>query len=33
MNSIIGIVAILFVAWLLSTNRKNIKLRTVAFAF
>ncbi len=33
MNSIIGIVAILFVAWLLSTNRKNIKLRTVTFAF
>ncbi len=33
MNSIIGIVAILFVAWLLSTNRKNIKLRTVSFAF
>ncbi|MFN1513701.1 NupC/NupG family nucleoside CNT transporter [Vibrio owensii] len=33
MNSILGIVAILFVAWLLSTNRKNIRLRTVSLAF
>ncbi len=33
MNSILGIVAILFVAWLLSTNRKNICLRTVSLAF
>ncbi|MEL7382686.1 MAG: Na+ dependent nucleoside transporter N-terminal domain-containing protein, partial [Pseudomonadota bacterium] len=33
MNSILGIVVILFVAWLLSTNRKNIRLRTVSLAF
>jgi len=33
MNSILGIVAILFVAWLLSTNRKNINLKTVSLAF
>ncbi|WP_104027688.1 NupC/NupG family nucleoside CNT transporter [Vibrio jasicida] len=33
MNSILGIVAILFVAWLLSTNRKNIRLQTVSLAF
>ncbi|RTZ15804.1 NupC/NupG family nucleoside CNT transporter [Vibrio aquaticus] len=33
MNSILGIVAILFVAWLLSTNRKRINLKTVSLAF
>jgi CNT family concentrative nucleoside transporter len=33
MNSILGIVAILFVAWLLSTNRKSINLKTVSLAF
>ncbi len=33
MNSILGIVAILFLAWLLSTNRKNINLKTVSLAF
>lgn len=32
MNSIFGIVAILFAAWLLSTNRKSIRLRTVSLA-
>ncbi|MEF1171387.1 NupC/NupG family nucleoside CNT transporter [Vibrio sinaloensis] len=33
MNSILGIVAILFLAWLLSTNRKSINLKTVSLAF
>lgn len=33
MNSLLGVVAILFTAWLLSTNRKNIQLRTVSLAF
>ncbi|EGU43904.1 hypothetical protein VII00023_08769 [Vibrio ichthyoenteri ATCC 700023] len=33
MNSILGIVAILLTAWLLSTNRKNINYRTVSLAF
>ncbi|EPF2930172.1 NupC/NupG family nucleoside CNT transporter [Vibrio navarrensis] len=33
MNSLLGIVAILFVAWLLSTNRKNIRLKMVLLAF
>ncbi|AIW19417.1 NupC/NupG family nucleoside CNT transporter [Vibrio coralliilyticus] len=33
MNSILGIVAILALAWLLSTNRKNINLKTVSLAF
>lgn len=33
MTSILGIIAILFTAWLLSTNRKNIPLRTVGLAF
>ncbi|MBE4592523.1 transporter [Vibrio navarrensis] len=33
MNSLLGIVAILVVAWLLSTNRKNIRLKTVLLAF
>jgi len=33
MNSILGIVAILFTAWLLSTNRKKINLKTVSLAF
>jgi len=33
MTSILGIFAILFTAWLLSTNRKNIPLRTVSLAF
>ena len=33
MNSILGIIAILVIAWLLSTDRKNINLRTVSLAF
>ncbi|EGQ7693978.1 NupC/NupG family nucleoside CNT transporter [Vibrio vulnificus] len=33
MNSLLGVVAILFFAWLLSTNRKNIRLKTVGLAF
>uniref|UniRef100_UPI00036CAAB6 NupC/NupG family nucleoside CNT transporter n=1 Tax=Vibrio coralliilyticus TaxID=190893 RepID=UPI00036CAAB6 len=33
MNSILGIIAILALAWLLSTNRKNINLKTVSLAF
>ncbi|MCG6271328.1 NupC/NupG family nucleoside CNT transporter [Vibrio vulnificus] len=33
MNSLLGIVAILLFAWLLSTNRKNIRLKTVGLAF
>lgn len=33
MNSLLGIVAIFALAWLLSTNRKNIKIKTVVFAF
>tara|TARA_Y100001956_G_scaffold61712_1_gene61633 strand:+ start:365 stop:1564 length:1200 start_codon:yes stop_codon:yes gene_type:complete len=33
MNSILGIVAILFLAWLLSTNRKSINVKTVSLAF
>lgn len=33
MNSILGVVAILFTAWLLSTNRKNINYKTVSLAF
>ncbi|OEE39079.1 NupC/NupG family nucleoside CNT transporter [Vibrio anguillarum] len=33
MNSLLGVVAILFTAWLLSTNRKNIQFRTVSLAF
>ncbi|EGA64164.1 NupC/NupG family nucleoside CNT transporter [Vibrio brasiliensis] len=33
MNSILGIIAILFTAWLLSTNRKNINYKTVSLAF
>ncbi|WP_341661908.1 NupC/NupG family nucleoside CNT transporter [Vibrio sp.] len=33
MNSILGIFAILAIAWLLSTDRKNINLRTVSLAF
>ncbi len=33
MSSLIGVVAILVIAWLLSTDRKNINLRTVAGAF
>ncbi|KIE19050.1 transporter [Vibrio sinaloensis] len=33
MNSILGILAILFLAWLLSTNRKSINLKTVSLAF
>ncbi|KHA61208.1 transporter [Vibrio variabilis] len=33
MNSILGIVVILFLAWLLSTNRKSINLKTVSLAF
>lgn len=33
MTSILGIIAILFTAWLLSTDRKNIPLRTVGLAF
>lgn len=33
MNSILGIVAILFTAWLLSTNRKKINVKTVSLAF
>ncbi|WFB49086.1 NupC/NupG family nucleoside CNT transporter [Vibrio coralliilyticus] len=33
MNSILGIIAILVLAWLLSTNRKNINLKTVSLAF
>lgn len=33
MNSIFGIIAILALAWLLSTNRKNINLKTVSLAF
>ncbi|MDA0147055.1 NupC/NupG family nucleoside CNT transporter [Vibrio sp. LaRot3] len=33
MNSILGIVAILLTAWLLSTNRKNINFKTVSLAF
>lgn len=33
MNSLLGVVAILFTAWLLSTNRKNIQLRIVSLAF
>ncbi|WP_038172955.1 MULTISPECIES: NupC/NupG family nucleoside CNT transporter [Vibrio] len=33
MNSILGIVAILFTAWLLSTNRKQINFKTVSLAF
>ncbi|EKO3986100.1 NupC/NupG family nucleoside CNT transporter, partial [Vibrio fluvialis] len=33
MSSLIGVVAILIIAWLLSTDRKNIQLRTVALAF
>ncbi|NOH62858.1 NupC/NupG family nucleoside CNT transporter [Vibrio sp. RE88] len=33
MNSILGIIAILALAWLLSTNRKNINLTTVSLAF
>lgn len=33
MNSIFGIVAILFTAWLLSTNRKQINFKTVSLAF
>ncbi|ELK3677189.1 NupC/NupG family nucleoside CNT transporter [Vibrio fluvialis] len=33
MSSLIGVVAILVIAWLLSTDRKNIQLRTVALAF
>ncbi|HDZ3715597.1 TPA: NupC/NupG family nucleoside CNT transporter [Vibrio vulnificus] len=33
MNSLLGVVAILLFAWLLSTNRKNIRLKTVGLAF
>ncbi|MFY2509171.1 NupC/NupG family nucleoside CNT transporter [Vibrio pectenicida] len=33
MNSILGILAILAIAWLLSTDRKNINFRTVSLAF
>ncbi|UUM31353.1 NupC/NupG family nucleoside CNT transporter [Vibrio japonicus] len=33
MNSLLGIVVIFALAWLLSTNRKNIKIKTVVFAF
>ncbi|MEH0761549.1 NupC/NupG family nucleoside CNT transporter [Vibrio sp. 16] len=33
MNSILGILAILCLAWLLSTNRKSINLKTVSLAF
>lgn len=33
MNSILGIIAIFALAWLLSTNRKNINLKTVSLAF
>ncbi|MDC5848926.1 NupC/NupG family nucleoside CNT transporter [Vibrio europaeus] len=33
MNSILGVVAILFTAWLLSTNRKKINFKTVSLAF
>ncbi|WP_333702006.1 NupC/NupG family nucleoside CNT transporter [Vibrio hepatarius] len=33
MHSLLGIVAIFALAWLLSTNRKNIKIKTVVFAF
>ncbi|MCG6289862.1 NupC/NupG family nucleoside CNT transporter [Vibrio vulnificus] len=33
MNSPSGLVAILLFAWLLSTNRKNIRLKTVGLAF
>lgn len=33
MNSMLGIVSILFVAWLLSTNRNKINYRTVSLAF
>ncbi len=33
MNSILGVVAILFTAWLLSTNRNKINFKTVSLAF
>ncbi|EGQ7937204.1 NupC/NupG family nucleoside CNT transporter [Vibrio vulnificus] len=33
MNSLLGVVAILLFAWLLSSNRKNIRLKTVGLAF
>ncbi|MBU2895467.1 NupC/NupG family nucleoside CNT transporter [Vibrio hepatarius] len=33
MNSILGILAIFAIAWLLSTDRKNINFRTVSLAF
>lgn len=33
MSSLIGVGAILVIAWLLSTDRKNIRLRTVGLAF
>ena len=33
MNSLLGIAVILLVAYLLSTNRKNIRWRTVIGAF
>ncbi|MCG6285794.1 NupC/NupG family nucleoside CNT transporter [Vibrio vulnificus] len=33
MNSLLGVVAILLFAWLLSTNRKNIRLKPVGLAF
>ncbi|HAS3805903.1 TPA: NupC/NupG family nucleoside CNT transporter, partial [Vibrio cholerae] len=32
MSSLLGMGAILLVAWLFSTNRKNINLRTVSLA-
>ena len=33
MASLIGIITLLVIAWLLSTDRKNIQLRTVSLAF
>ncbi|MGR5555069.1 NupC/NupG family nucleoside CNT transporter [Vibrio fortis] len=33
MTSLIGIITLLVIAWLLSTDRKNIQLRTVSLAF
>nr|OEF48102.1 hypothetical protein OAC_05085 [Vibrio cyclitrophicus 1F273] len=33
MASLLGIITILVAAWLLSTDRKNIPLRTVSLAF
>ncbi|GAA5646645.1 NupC/NupG family nucleoside CNT transporter [Vibrio proteolyticus] len=33
MSSLLGVVAIFFIAWLLSTDRKNIRLKTVSLAF